>query len=114
MPNWCMIWKSVTGVWTGGTPISDNGDFSDLPGVKKGKGLGGNDHIRGNDDDAIAAGTSAALRSCTCLQGTILRIPASRLNQDRPRTNIQTEHPRGAVEQGRTRAELAGSIIETR
>jgi len=42
-------WALVGGApWLGGTPNTDNGDFKDIPGVNRGKGLGGDDHIAGN------------------------------------------------------------------
>lgn len=50
-------WDTVPGgVWLSGTPNSDNGDFKDLVGVNKGKGLGGDDHIAGNANSNVILG----------------------------------------------------------
>jgi Ca2+-binding RTX toxin-like protein len=44
-------WAAIAGgTWLGGTPGTDNGDFKDIPGVNKGRGLAGNDHIAGNNN----------------------------------------------------------------
>jgi len=56
MTNWNAIWSSVNGVWLGGTPNSDNGTFPN--GVNKGKGLGGDDHIRGNNSANVIFGNN--------------------------------------------------------
>lgn len=49
-------WALVNGTWTGGTPGTDNGDFKDLPGVNKGKALGDDDHVAGNENTNVIFG----------------------------------------------------------
>ena len=50
-------WALVSGApWLGGTPNSDNGNFNNLPGVNKGSGLGGDDHILGNGNTNVITG----------------------------------------------------------
>ncbi len=56
MPNWNSIWDSVNGVWLGGTPNSDNGLFNST--TNKGKALGDDDHVRGNDNANVIFGNN--------------------------------------------------------
>ena len=54
MPDWDQIWMNVSGVWTGGTPNSDNDTFTENE--NKGKALGDDDHVQGNDNDNVIYG----------------------------------------------------------
>ena len=60
-------WAAIAGgTWLGGTPGTDNGDFKDIPGVNKGRGLAGNDHIAGNNISEASAPTSVAPSFLAC------------------------------------------------
>ena len=51
MKTQAQAWAAVLGsAWLGGTPNSDNGNFTLLPGVNKGKALAGDDHVFGNNN----------------------------------------------------------------
>jgi Ca2+-binding RTX toxin-like protein len=50
-------WTLIGGApWLGGTPGSDNGDLSDLVNINRGKAYGGDDHLRGNENDNALEG----------------------------------------------------------